>query len=150
MTLKETITEFISHPVIAVAGVSRNKRKFGSIIYHHMLKHGYTVYPINPNIKEYEGAPCYANVNSLPEDAQVVVTVTPPDATLQIVQDAATRGITMIWMQPGSTSKEAVALAESHGIKVVNAKCIMMFAEPVKSIHRLHRSINKLFGQYPG
>jgi uncharacterized protein len=149
MITKEVIDRFLSHPCLAIAGVSRNSQKFGAIIFRHMHNHGYQVYPVNPNITHYEGMTCYPDVTSLPQEVKVVVTVTKPEATLQVVQHALLKGIEMIWMQQGSSSPEAIALAEANGIVVVSGKCIMMFAEPVKSIHRFHRSLAKLFRKYP-
>jgi len=149
MITKDVIDRFVSHPCLAIAGVSRNNKKFGAIIFMHMHNHGYKVYPVNPNITHYEGLTCYPNLISLPPEVKVVVTVTKPAATLEVVQHAIEKGIEMIWMQQGSSSPEAIKLAETNGIVVISGKCIMMFAEPVKSIHRFHRRVSKLFGMYP-
>lgn len=52
-------------------------------------------------------------------------------------------------MQQGSESKNAIDLCVKNGINVIAGECIMMYAEPVKSIHSFHRWINKLVGRYP-
>ena len=54
-----------------------------------------------------------------------------------------------IWMQQGSEAKDAINFCKDNGIDVVHGECILMFAEPVSSIHSLHRWINKLIGKYP-
>jgi len=69
--------------------------------------------------------------------------------TLKLVGEAAARGIRYIWMQQGAESAEAVALAKENDVIAITGKCIMMFAEPVKSVHRFHRSLSKLFRTYP-
>jgi predicted CoA-binding protein len=52
-------------------------------------------------------------------------------------------------MQQGSESRNAIKFCEENGISAVHNECIMMFVEPVKSIHSFHRWINKLVGKYP-
>lgn len=150
MSEKQLIDEILEQKHIAVAGVSRNSRKFGTIVYEHLKKNGYNVYPLNPNMESINGDRCYADVASLPSEVTALVTVTKPEITLQLVNEAAARGgISYLWMQQGSQSDEAVAAAEAHGIKLMQRKCIMMFAEPVKSVHSFHRFLLKLFGKYP-
>jgi uncharacterized protein len=149
MTDKEIIDQILSQKHIAVAGVSRDARKFGAIVYKHLAKNGYHVYPMNPNMANYEGVKCYPDVMSLPEEVLVLVMVTKPQVTLDLVHQAIERGITHLWMQQGSESDEAIAAAKGAGIHVISRKCIMMFAEPVKSVHAFHRFLSKLFGKYP-
>jgi uncharacterized protein len=149
MTEKEVIDWVLSQKHVAVAGVSRNPRKFGAIVFAHLRKSGSSVYPINPNMGEYEGVKCYPDVMSLPEEVTVLVTVTKPDVTRALVQQAVVKGIKSVWMQQGSEFPEAAAIAEAAGITLIRKKCIMMFAEPVKSVHTFHRFLNKLFGRYP-
>ena len=63
--------------------------------------------------------------------------------------EANEAGIKKIWMQQGSESPKAIKFCKENGIELVEGECIMMFSEPVKSIHKFHRGLNKLFGKYP-
>jgi len=149
MTEKEIIDQILAQKHIAVAGVSRDSRKFGAIVYKQLAKSGYSVYPINPNMEEFSGVQCYPDVISLPAEVAVLVTVTKPEVTHRLVQQAAEKGIQFVWMQQGSESPDAIAVAKAAGIRLISKKCIMMFAEPVKSVHSFHRFLSKLFGRYP-
>jgi uncharacterized protein len=65
-----------------------------------------------------------------------------------VVQEAVDAGIKNIWLQQGAQSAESIALAKKLGVTPVDGKCVLMYAEPVKSIHSFHRFIAKLIGQY--
>lgn len=52
-------------------------------------------------------------------------------------------------MQQGSESQAAIDFCKENKIDYVSGECIMMFSEPVQSIHRFHRGIWKLIGKYP-
>ena len=63
------------------------------------------------------------------------------------VKEAIDAGIPRLWLQAGCDSKEALALCEEKGVPVVHGACVLMYAQPVKSVHAFHRGIWKLFGQ---
>lgn len=148
-TEKEIIDQVLSQKHLAVAGVSRNKSKFGYIVFDHLKKSGYVVYPINPNIEMIGETPCFKDVASLPDTVTALVTVTKPEVTETLVREAAAKGIGLVWMQQGSQNDAALKAAGEAGISVVHKRCIMMFAEPVKSVHGFHRAILRFFGKYP-
>ncbi|HRZ43523.1 MAG TPA: CoA-binding protein [Bacteroidales bacterium] len=146
---KPIIDQILQQKHVAVAGVSRNKSKFGYIVFDHLKKSGYTVYPINPNVDEIADTRCYRDISSLPDTVTALVTVTKPEVTESLVKEAGAKGIGLVWMQQGSQNEAALKAAEEAGISVVQKRCIMMFAEPVKSVHGFHRAILKFFGKYP-
>jgi uncharacterized protein len=146
---KADIDDFLALKKLAVVGVSRKKGKFGNAVFKELKKREYTVYPINAHADSVEGEKCYPDLNSLPEPVQGVVTVIPPAKTEQVVKDAAEAGITHLWMQMGSQSESAVNFCKENHISVVANECIFMFAEPVTSIHKFHRWLNKIFGKLP-
>lgn len=143
------VDEFIAQETLAVVGVSRDRNKFGNTAYRNLKEKGYRVFAVNRNIDQVEGDPCYPNLAALPEKVDGVVIVVPPKETEQVVREAEAAGIKRVWMQPGAESPEAIAFCEARGIAVVHGECIMMFAPPVKSVHRLHRGVMGLFGQLP-
>jgi uncharacterized protein len=147
--LRSSIESFFRAPAFAVVGVSANQKKFGNVVYRTMREKGCRVFPVHRSLKTVEGQSCYASVLDVPEDVKAVVTVVPPDVTRTVVQDCIRKGITTVWMQQGSQSDEAIADAEKAGLHVVHGECVLMFLEPVKSIHGIHRWIKKLFGSYP-
>lgn len=149
MTSKETVEGFLAQKTLAVVGVSRGGKKFGNTILADLKAKGYEVYPVNPQAETIGGERCYPSLAALPKRPGGVVTVVPPAATQEVVREAKAAGISRVWMQQGSESQEAIRFCTENGIEVVHGECIMMFAEPVVSIHRFHRWIWKLFGRLP-
>jgi len=139
--------ELIDCKQLAVVGVSRSGRKFGNMLFIELKKRGYEVYPVNPQAEEIKGERCYPDLNSLKGQVDGVVINVPPAPALQVVRDAAAAGIHNIWVQQGADSEEVVALGEELELNMVSGKCILMYAPPVKSIHRLHRTIWKWIGK---
>lgn len=48
MTSEQAVDNFLKCNSVAAAGVSRDKRKFGYIVYNHLKTNNYKVFPINP------------------------------------------------------------------------------------------------------
>ena len=149
MTTLNEIKKFLEPRKFAIAGVSRNEKKWGGAIFKELREKGFELYPINPNADEIQGVKCYRSVNELPDDVKYLHVTTKKSETEAVVKEASEKGIEIIWIQQGSQTPEAIAAAEKAGIPLIFKKCIMMFAEPVKSIHGFHRSIVRLFGGYP-
>ena len=144
-----TIAEFLKAKSFAVVGVSANRRKFGNVVFRAMRDRGLSVAPVHKTLNVVEGEKCYRSVQELPGKVEAVVTVIPPAETEQVVQECAEAGIKRIWMQPGSNSDRALALAQEKGMEVVTGECLLMFLEPVRSVHKVHRWIKKIAGRYP-
>lgn len=149
MNSKKMVEEFLAQKKIAVVGVSRKKTKFGNAIYRELKQKGYQVYPINPNINEYEGNICYPDLLSLPEKVDLVVINVPPVQTEMVVRDAKQTGISKVWLQQGSQSDEAVKFCEENGIDCVSNECILMFAQPTAFVHCAHKWVWGVLGKLP-
>jgi len=65
------------------------------------------------------------------------------------VKEAASAGIKRIWMQTGAESAPAIEYCKANGISVIHGECILMFAEPAETFHRMHRTVRRLFGKLP-
>ena len=148
VTLNE-IQEFLSPKKMAVAGVSRNPKKFGAVVFNELKGKGFDVYPINPHVAEIYGQKCYNSVSELPGDVKNIYVVTPKTETSLVVSEAVKKGIEKIWIQQSSDTEEALKTAKDNNIPVIYKKCMFMFAEPVSGPHKFHRSIVKIFGRYP-
>ena len=147
--MRHDIDAFFTSEAFAVVGVSSNHRKFGSVIYREMRERGFNVYPVNPNINRLEDTKVFPSVMDLPEEVKSVVTVVPPDVTDEVIVECVEKGIRSVWMQQGSQSKEAIGFARKHNMSVVHGQCLLMFLEPVNSVHAVHRWFKKLVGSYP-
>ena len=149
MTTLNEIQKFLEPKKLAVAGASRNPKKFGGAIFKELKEKGFDLYPVNPNADEIQGVQCYKSIAELPDDVTHLYIVTQKVETQQIVDAAIEKGIKMIWMQQKSETPEAVKTAEDAGIIVISQRCLFMFVDPVGGPHAFHRFFTKLFGGYP-
>ncbi len=148
MSSLPAINDFLSQPVWAVAGVSRDKKKFGSYLYTTLKKRGRKVVPVNPNMSEFDGDVCYESIEKLPSEVTGVIICTPPAVSKGLIADAITRGIKHIWLQQGAENNEVLDRYRDSGVILISGKCILMYAEPVDSFHGFHRFFAKLFGSF--
>lgn len=144
-----TIQAFTKLKNIAVVGVSSKGNGFGVSVYNHLKNNGYNVLAINKNGGFSNNIKLYNSLAMLDIKIDGIVTVVPPAETEIVVQEAKELGIKQIWMQQGSESKNAMEFCKDNGIQFISGECIMMFVEPVNSIHKFHRWINKIIGKYP-
>jgi len=149
MNSKKIVEEFLAQKNIAVVGVSRKKTKFGNAIYKELKQKGYNVFPVNPNMKLFEGDNCYPDLISIPEQVDAVVINVPPIQTDKVVREAHEAGIKKVWLQQGSQSEAAVKFCEENGIDCVSNECILMFAQPSAFIHRAHKWVWGVLGKLP-
>ena len=147
-TLNE-IKKFLEAPKIAIAGVSRNPKKFGGAIFKELKNKGFELYPVNPNANEIQNVKCFKSVSELPKDVMHLFIVTPQKETAGIAEEAVNKAFEMIWIQQKSETPEAVKIIQNAGIPLIYKKCLMMFADPVKGVHGFHRFLKKVFGAYP-
>ena len=148
-TSKKSIEKFLEPRKMAIAGVSRDPKKFGYAIYKELKTKGYQVFPINPHVDQIEGEPCFHAVSALPLDIRNLLIITPKTQTMQVVKEALEKGIDNIWIQQTSEKKEVLDYLKGKDINLVYKECIMMWIEPVTSIHKFHRRMKKFFGILP-
>ncbi len=149
MITKQMINDFLSPKKMAMAGVSRNPKKFGHQVYQDLLKKEFEILPINPKTSDINGIQCYNDVNTLPNDIENLYIITPKSQTTEIVKQAIDKKIKRIWIQQTSDNPEAVKLANDAGIELIYKKCILMFADPVSGPHKFHKFFVRLFGKLP-
>jgi uncharacterized protein len=146
---KAIVDDFVCQKKLAVVGVSGNPRKFGAAVYRELKERGYRVFAVNRNAESVQGDRCYPSLQALPESVDGVVVVVPPAETEKVVREAEAASIKRIWMQRGAESKEAIDFCREHDLNAIHGECILMFIQPVRSIHKFHRVINGLFSQLP-
>lgn len=126
-SFRQEIPEILAQRVFAVVGASRDPEKYGNKVYKTLKRAGYTVYAVNPNADDLDGDPVYPLLDNIPEKIDCVVTVVPPEVTVEIMPQAGHLRIPYCWMQPGSESEAAVKEARGHGIQpVYGGPCIMV------------------------
>ena len=146
-----TVEDFFAHRRLAVVGVSDQRDNFARTVYQQLGDRGYEVVAVNPRVATVAGDTCYPNLASVPGDLDGVIVMVNPEATVEVVRDAAALGIHRVWLfkglgGPGAVSDEAVELCHQQGIQFIAGACPMMFLEPVGWFHRLHRGMRRRNG----
>ena len=149
MNTMQDITDFMAQKTLAVAGMSRDEKSFSAAAAKELRAKGYTLYPVNPNATSIGGEKCYPSLAALPAKVGGVLVFTPPSQTEKVVREAAAAGIRRIWIQQGAQSDAALRFCANNKLPAVSRQCILMYAEPVSSIHAFHRWVKKLFGGMP-
>jgi uncharacterized protein len=146
--MKEKIDRFLACSRFAVAGVSRNKNKFGSVVFRELKKKEYNILPVNPNMESFDGEMCYRSVSDLPSDVEALIIATRPETSLSVMKEAIDKGIKNIFLQQGAQNPEVMEYAERNGANLISRQCILMFARP-SGIHKFHACVARFFGFYP-
>jgi predicted CoA-binding protein len=142
---------FLDGKCIAVVGASDDPKSFGGIIFRALLDHGIDAVAVNPRYDTVSDRPCYPALTAVPDDTTIdgVLVVVPKNAAVDVVNQAIARHVPRVWLfkgvgGTGAVSDEAVALCHDHGIEVIPGACPLMFLEPVRGVHRFHRTIRHL------
>ena len=148
MVTKTQIDCFLSFGPVAVAGVSRNKKKFGYTAYKEVQNKGLTVVPINPHIDSIDGVQCFKSVSALPDEVDALWIVTKRDQTAGVVREALEKGIQNIWIQQMSDTPEAISLVDQTRINLITRQCMLMHFK-AHGIHKFHRGFKRFFRRLP-
>jgi predicted CoA-binding protein len=143
------IQDFISGRRIAVVGASRTnaKYKFGNMAAAELKRRGYEISFVHPQAETIDGQRAYPSLSALIGKVDGVLVSVPATKGAAVLQDAAAAGITNVWIQRGGESPELIQLGEELKLKLVTGKCILMYAQPVRSFHMIHRIIARVRGQ---
>jgi predicted CoA-binding protein len=148
MTLRAQIDVFLSRKRLAIVGVSRDPKDFTRALFREFLRRGYDAVPVNPNLPEVEGCPCFPRVQEIAPPVEEALLLTSPALTDQVVRDCAEAGIPSVWMHrgagSGAVSRSAVEFCRSHGIDVIPGECPFMFLPDAGFPHGLHRFLRTL------
>lgn len=146
--MEKDIQTFIEKKKIAIVGASRQGNKFGNTAVQELLDRGYEIFLVHPDTEEINGIPAYPNLDAVKDLAQSVWVSVPPERGEMVLHDAAAAGFKNVWLQQGAESQRIIELGTELGLELVTGKCILMYAEPVRSYHKFHQVVWKLFGKY--
>ena len=112
--------------VIAIVGESNDHYYSSYQVAQYLKQMGYTVYPVNPNIKKVDGDRSYPNLAAIPEPIDVVDVFRKPTHLDKIVEEATAVGAKVLWTQLDvvSATQEPERRALQAGMKVVSDRCI--------------------------
>jgi predicted CoA-binding protein len=145
--MKNEKKDFWSGKNYAVVGISDKRGKFGNVVFKELKKRGYEVFPVNQGLNLYEDQMCYNSLSEISESLDGVVIITSPEGAKKAIRECINLGTKKVWLYPGSKCDEAVKLAEENDIELIRRTCPLLYLEPVKFPHSLHRWIAKVFGK---
>lgn len=148
MVKLKQIEEFLAAEPVAMAGVSRNPKKFGFAAFRELKEKGMNIIPVNPNATEIHGVKVYPDIKSLPDNVRSLIIMTAKQKTAGIIKEAREKGIRQIWIQQMAESSDALKELEASGINYITKECILMHYKP-HGIHKFHAGIRKFFRSFP-
>ncbi len=143
MKQSKEIQEFLALRSLAVVGVSRSGRGFGSAAFRGLRQRRYEVLPVNSAEGSIDGIDFVPSLDALAGKVEGAVLVVPPNEALQCIRQAAAAGIRYLWLQRGSESPAALQLCRDLGLSSVHGECILMFAGPQEFPHSWHRKFRE-------
>jgi uncharacterized protein len=120
-TLRNLLTN--AH-VIAVVGHSDRPYRTSYQIAAYLRRVGYKVYPVNPEISNVDGEPCYASLADVPEPIDIVNVFRRSEFLADVVEQAASVKAKAVWAQLGVQSEAAATAAEAAHLPLVMDACI--------------------------
>lgn len=109
---------------IAVAGLSPKEERPSNMVARYLVKHGYSITPVNPGQKEILGEKCYGSIADIPHDVDMADLFLSDERIPDAVDQAINKGIKVIWMQLGLFHREACEKALKAGVTLVIDRCI--------------------------
>ncbi|WP_026731819.1 CoA-binding protein [Fischerella sp. PCC 9605] len=110
--------------VIAVVGHSDKPERTSYQIAQFLRRAGYTVYPVNPTVKEIDGQPSYSSLKGIPEQVDIVNVFRRSEYLSEIVDEAIAINAKTVWAQLGVSNQQAAQKALSAGLNVVMDACL--------------------------
>jgi len=118
---------------IAVIGLSDKKDRYSYIVADYLLRNGYNIIPVNPNINEWNGIKAYKDVKSIDKDVDIIDIFRKPEFVNEIVNESIGKA-KVIWMQEGIINNDAKIIAENNNMYVIMDKCIKKEHEKLNNV----------------
>jgi predicted CoA-binding protein len=109
---------------IAVVGLSPNPSRPSFRVAQGLQGLGYRIMPVRPRIDQVLGEQAYPDLESLPEQPDIVDVFRAPEHVPAIVESCIRLGIKNLWLQDGVINEAAAQRASEAGINVVMDRCL--------------------------
>ena len=138
---------FLASGRLAVVGASDREGNFGSTVVEALRKGDIPTVAVHPAGRPVAGADCYRSVAEVAGRIDGAIVMVPPTRSAEVVAECIEAGVPRIWLfkgaGAGAVSDEAVRLCAEAGVGVIAGACPLMFLEPVRGVHRLHRVLRR-------
>lgn len=131
-----SLTPMLAPRAVAVVGVSRDTGAIGRRVFDALRHAGFRggLYPVNPNVDEIDGVPCYKSVRLVPGGTDLAVIAVPAPQVLAVVDDCAAAGVkSLVVISAGfaETGEAGAALqrtlverVRNHGMRMIGPNCM--------------------------
>ena len=109
---------------IAVVGLSAEWHRPSYFAAKYMQQHGYRVVPVNPRYDQVLGERCFATLNEIDFQVDLVDVFRRTEDVAPIAAQAVAIGARCLWQQIGVVNEEAAALARAAGLDSVTDRCV--------------------------
>ncbi|MBL8160740.1 MAG: CoA-binding protein [Anaerolineae bacterium] len=110
--------------VVAIMGLSAKPDQASYSVGRYLHSAGYTIYPVNPTISEWEGLKSYSTLADIPEKVDIVDVFRGAQHLPRIIEEAIAVGAKTVWAQLGIENPDAKTLAETNDINLVMNRCM--------------------------
>jgi predicted CoA-binding protein len=110
---------------VAIIGASANREKYSNKALRAYLSKGWTVYPVNPNLTEIEGIPCYKSIEDVPEPIDRISVYVPPHIGKSLLPSIAQKKHSELYINPGAEDEELMQKAKELGLNPIYACSII-------------------------
>lgn len=110
---------------VAIVGASDNPARASYFVATYLLSTSpYTVWFVNPRLREVLGHPVYPSLADLPGTPDLVDVFRAHDALPGVLQDTVDVGARTLWLQLGLRHEEVARDGEAAGLEVVMDRCL--------------------------
>lgn len=130
------LNHFFTPKTVAIVGASERPESVGYRLLLNMQEAGFSggLYPVNNKREEIRGLKAYPDLNSVPEDLDLVVVSTPAQTVPNIIRQCGEKGVTSVIIitagfgELGDEGKrlqqEVLDIAHRYGIRLIGPNCL--------------------------
>ncbi len=111
---------------IAVVGLSDDPWRDSNYVAAYMMRHGYAITPVNPNVPLVFGRVACPNLRSAPGPIEVVEIFRRREYVSKSVEEAIQVGARAVWIEGGFADESVAEHARRAGLRVVMQRCMMI------------------------
>ena len=111
---------------IVVVGLSPDPNKQSYEVASYLQAKGFKIVPVHPEAQEILGEKVYRSLSEIPFPIDIVDVFRRPEFIPAVVEETIKIKPKAVWMQLGISHDQAAQNAASHGIKVVQDRCLLI------------------------